>query len=114
MVHDMNHVVSDNHSAVWTVLSNDDAKLAQKKEDELYLSYYSDSDDFVCVRCDDGMSSMAVLKSYFRFRLAIVSCLALLQSKFAVLGTACKTFKRKTIAYASMLLSLLLLLRFQT
>ena len=68
----MNHVVSDNLSAVWMVLSNDDVKLAQKQEDDKYMSHRSDSADFVCVRCGEKMMSLSALKSHTLFRLAII------------------------------------------
>lgn len=67
IVHDINHVVSDNQSAVWKLLNDDDAKLAQKQEDDKYLSHHCDSTDFVCVRCGERMSFLPGLKSHVRF-----------------------------------------------
>lgn len=66
ILHDMNHVVADNKSAVWMALTDDEAKIAQKKEDDTYATHHSDHDDFVCLRCRKLMT-FAALKSHARF-----------------------------------------------
>jgi hypothetical protein len=99
ILHDMNHVVSDNQSAIWMVLSDDDAKLAQKQEDDKYMSHQSDSTDFVCVRCGERVSFLSALKSHTRFRLVIRNfLLALLRHRCVLfLGTARKISRKTTI-----------------
>lgn len=63
----MNHVVTDNKSVLWIALTEDEAKIAQKKEDDMYAVHHDNHTDFVCVRCSQAMSFSA-LKSHIRFQ----------------------------------------------